>query len=335
MWKIISGFVIVVCVAIFGWDYAVHTMRSSNTEPVTITIAPGDDFTRVGSILAQHDLVRWRGMFYYYGVRHGLRGQVRSGTYAIAPHSSLGEIVYKITRSSEAMVERARDVKVTFPEGFTSAQMAERLTANGLPGEAFAALVARPTDALRTQFPFLPPNASAEGYLFPDTYLFAVDASADTIITKMLETFAKKAEAPLHDAIVASGVPLHQTMIFASVIEGEVASDHDRRIVAGVFANRLKIGMALQSDATIDFITGQPQVKHTLDDLAIESPYNTYKYPGLPPGPINNPSLSSIRAALDPAQTDYLYFLNNAQTGETVFSVTFDEHVANKGKHGL
>ena len=151
----------------------------------------------------------------------------------------------------------------------------------------------------------------------------------------MLETFAKKAEAPLHDAIVASGVPLHQTMIFASVIEGEVASDHDRRIVAGVFANRLKIGMALQSDATIDFITGQPQVKHTLDDLAIESPYNTYKYPGLPPGPINNPSLSSIRAALDPAQTDYLYFLNNAQTGETVFSVTFDEHVANKGKNGL
>lgn len=325
----------VVCVVIFGWDYAVHTMRSATTEPVTITIAPGDDFARVGRILASHDLVRWRGMFYYYGLRHHVRGQLRSGTYVISPRSSLGEIVYKITRSSEAVTEQSRDVRITFPEGFTSAQMAERLTANGLPGEAFAARVKNPTDTMRARFSFLPADASAEGYLFPDTYFFAPDATADTIVTKMLETFAAKVETPLHDAIVASGVPLHQTMIFASVIEGEVATDNDRQIVAGVFANRLKIGMALQSDATIDFITGQPQIKHTLDDLAIDSPYNTYKYPGLPPGPINNPSVSSIRAALHPAKTDYLYFLNNAQTGETVFSVTFEEHVANKNKHGL
>ncbi len=335
MWKKLIGFVIVIVVAVCGWDYMVHTMRSTNTAPVPFVIAPGDDIVTVGRNLAKSDLVRWRGMFYYYSMRHGVRGQLRSGTYDITPHSTLGEVVYKITRSSEATTVRASDIKVTFPEGFTSAQMARRLTAQGLPGDAFAAVVHKPTDALLARFPFLPRNGSAEGYLFPDTYMFAVDASAETIFATMVETFAKKVETPLHDAITASGRSLNDIIIFASIIEGEVATDADRKVVAGVFANRLTIGMPLQSDATIDFITGQPEIKHTLEDLAIDSPYNTYKYPGLPPGPINNPSVSSVRAALEPAQTDYVFFLNNATTGETVFSTTFDEHVANKAKHGL
>ncbi len=335
MWKKIIGIVVVVSIGVFGWDYMVHTLRSTNTEPVVLTIAPGDDVVEIGRNLAHHNLVRWRGMFYYYGLRHGVRGQLHSGTYTIAPRSSLGEIVYKITRLSEATSLQTRDKKVTFPEGLTSVQMAQRLTAEGLPGDAFAALVQQPTADLRTRFPFLPQTGSAEGYLFPDTYMFAVDASAETIFATMVGTFAKKVEIPLRDTIAAHEKSLHDIIIFASVIEGEVATDSDRKIVAGIFANRLAIGMLLQSDATIDFITGQPAMKHTLDDLAIDSPYNTYKYPGLPPGPINNPSLSSILAAVNPAQTEYLFFLNNATTGETVFSKTFDEHIANKAAHGL
>ena len=151
----------------------------------------------------------------------------------------------------------------------------------------------------------------------------------------MLDNFDKRVGIERRDRIQTDGRTLHDVIIFASVIEGEVPLNGDRGIVAGIFKNRLDINMALQSDATIDYIKGKPEIKHTQEDIEIDSPYNTYKYPGLPEGPINNPSLASIDAAIAPTKTDYMYFLNDVATGETVFSRTFDEHVSNKKTHGL
>ncbi len=172
-------------------------------------------------------------------------------------------------------------------------------------------------------------------FLFPDTYFFTKENTAEDIIVKMLVDFDQKVDQPYHDRITAQGKSLYDVIIFASIIEGEVPSNTDRFIVAGIFRNRLDIGMALQSDATLDYIKGTPEIKHTHADTQIDSPYNTYKYPGLPPGPINNPSRASIDAALAPAETDYMYFLNNAQTGETIFARTLDEHNYNKNTNGL
>ena len=200
---------------------------------------------------------------------------------------------------------------------------------NNLPGEGFKELAQSPPGEILEEFAFIPEGKSLEGFLFPDTYIFTIDATAEEIVIKMLSNFDKRVSSDMRDDLAAEDRSLYEILIFASVVEGEVPSDADRGVVAGIFKNRLDIDMALQSDATIDYIKGEAEIKHTLADLEIDSLYNTYKYPGLPPGPINNPSLASIEAAINPSETDYMYFLNNATTGETVFSKTFDEHINN------
>ena len=315
--------------------YRTYSSHSKNDVTKNFTVAEGDDVVMIGQKLAQEDLIANRLYFYYYVWQNKLRGKFNSGTYQIRENSTIADIVYKLTNVSEALVEKEKDVRITFPEGFTIMEMSRRLNENQLPGNDFLMMAQKPTDDLYEMYAFLPRNTSLEGYLFPDTYFFAPSTSAENIIHKMLENFDKRVNGSLRDRITKSGKDFHETIIFASVIEGEVSADADRRIVAGIFANRLKIDMALQSDATIDYIKGIAEIKHSQGDIEIDSPYNTYKYPGLPPGPINNPSISSIEAALDPDETEFMYFLNNAQTGETVFSRTFEEHVANKNKIGL
>ena len=333
------GIIIVIIVSVLGIFFFVH-YRAYNTTSHNITdqvfvVSEGDDIFVIGKKLTDEKLVENRLYFYYYAWKNKLRGKFRADNYMIAPNSTISDIVYKFTTTGEALVKKEKDVKVTFPEGWTIKKMTERLNANGLPGDAFYDLAENPNDELYAEFAFLKEGASLEGFLFPDTYFFLKTATAEDIIVKMLENFDKKVDQDYRDLITLRGETLYDVLIFASVIEGEVPSDADRSIVAGVFKNRLDIGMALQSDATIDFIKGFPEIKHTQADIKIDSPYNTYLYPGLPPGPINNPSLASIDAALAPADTEYMYFLNNAETGETVFSRSLDEHNYSKSTNGL
>lgn len=319
----------------FFVHYRTYNTVSHNLSEQIFVVAEGDDIVIIGSNLAKEGFIKNRLYFYYYAWKNKLRGTFKADNYVIAPQSTLPEIVYKLTTPGEAVVKKNQDIKITFPEGWTLKKMAERLNANNLPGDEFLREAQNPADLLYAEFPFLKEGSSLEGYLFPDTYFFVPNASAEDIIVKMLENFDTKVDQSRLSAITQQGRELHDVIIFASIIEGEVPSDADRAIVAGIFKNRLDIGMALQSDATIDYIKGIPEVKHTQADVEIDSPYNTYKYAGLPPGPINSPSLASIDAAIAPAETDYMYFLNNAVTGETVFSRSFDEHINNKQPNGL
>lgn len=328
--------IVVVVIIFFGFvHYRANTTTSQNPTTQVFVVQEGDDIVVIGKNLADADLIANRGYFYYYTWKNKLRGKFKADNFIIEPNSTIAQIVHKLTTPSEAIVAKEKEIKVTFPEGWTIAKMAERLNANDLPGDDFLRITMDPPKTIYDEFPFLHEGASLEGYLFPDTYHFFKDATAENIITKMLTNFDVKIDENYRTIIASQNKDLHDIIIFASVIEGEVPSDADRSIVAGVFKNRLDIDMALQSDATIDYIKGTPEIKHTQMDTEIDSPYNTYKYPGLPPGPINNPSLASIDAAIAPAQTDYLYFLNNVDTGETMFSKTFDEHVAKKSPNGL
>ena len=334
MKKIIISCIGILIILMCFVHFRTYNTISYNDSPEKFVVKTGDDIVTIGRNLAQQNFIANRIYFYYYAWQNKLRGSITAGEYLINPKSKIADIVYKMTHG-DTVKHKKKDIKVTFPEGWTIVKMAQRLQKNGLPADEFVQLANHPTEDLYVKYPFLHKGSSLEGYLFPDTYFFAKDATAEIIIEKMLDNFDFKVDKSRRELIVNNGTNLHDIIVFASIIEGEVPSGADRYIVAGIFKNRLDIGMALQSDATIDYIKGTSEIKHTLKDLDIDSPYNTYKYTGLPPDPINNPSLKSIDAAITPADTEYMYFLNNAKTGKTVFSKTLNEHNVNKEPNGL
>lgn len=185
------------------------------------------------------------------------------------------------------------------------------------------------------QFSFLPSQSkgtSLEGYLFPDTYRIYADSTAHDLIVKMIENFALHYSADMARDTKNSGRDIHGIVTMASILEREVQSEKDRRMVADLFYRRIQRGMPLQADSTVNYITGKndPQVRGV--DLDNDSLYNTYKYKGLPSGPISNPGLISLRAALYPLANDYWFFLTKPD-GSVVYSKTFQEHVLNKLKY--
>jgi len=217
-------------------------------------------------------------------------------------------------------------VRLTFPEGFTVDQMARR--ASRLPGvreDEFQRLASR--EGKSFEEPFALP-ANLEGYLFPDTYDFAPDAPAERVIQVMLNTFDEKVREPLaadFAAAAARGYDLREIVIMASLIEREARIRKDQPLIAAVLYNRLRIGMPLQVDATVQYVIGHRE-RVLYKDLEVDSPYNTYKVTGLPPGPICSPGVDAVRAALNPADAPYLYYTANPD-GSHTFTTTLEHHV--------
>lgn len=265
-------------------------------------------------------------------------------------------------RQKAAAEKKFEEVKVVIIEGWTNAEVFAALEKAGLGSAANFEKAEK--DIERSRYGFLdtvPSKVDLEGYFFPDTYRIAKNATPvevlETLLNNFKTRFAKaQTEANYKDGYyiipgfetlhlknrVASGLTLHEVVTLAAIVEketgrkGEAATSdrllEERKTVAGIFLNRLAIGQALQSDATINYITKSGRSSSTLADTEIESPYNTYKYPGLPLGPIGSPSLSSLRAVLAPTKTDYFYFLHST-TGEIYYAKTFDEHVNNRNKY--
>ena len=283
-------------------------------------------------------LISSRYVFLWHLVREQKTRDLVAGAYSLSGNLSVAEIALLITEGKTA----PRDIRVTFPEGWTNKKMAERLTANNLPGADFLALVQKPLPEWRTKFNFLaslPAGVSLEGYLFPDTYFFAPEATAEDIITALLTNFGKKWEGIAIQSNENDGAfdpkRLHAVITLASIIEEEGRTKEERDMISDIFRKRIALGQPLQSDATINFILGTTRLQPTLKDLERVSPYNTYQNRGLPPGPISNPGLVSLRAALFPKSNPYYYFLVDIDTGETFYATTFEEHVKNRALHGL
>jgi UPF0755 protein len=167
--------------------------------------------------------------------------------------------------------------------------------------------------------------------LFPDTYYFPIDVSGKEVVDTMLKNFERKI-TPYLKEIEKSGKTLKEIIIMASLIEKEVKTKEEKELASGVLWKRLKVGMPLQVDATINYITGKNTTKILLEDLKIDSPYNTYKYKGLPPAPICNPGLESILAALYPKESDYWYYLSKPD-GQTLFFKDYEEFIVAKKKY--
>jgi UPF0755 protein len=244
----------------------------------------------------------------------------------------------------QRLQQQAEEVQVTTIEGWTVADIAKELEKKGLTSAKRFGEVQESFDL--TDYPLIkqnkPAKADLEGFLFPDTYRFNKTSTPEMLVEKMLIDFTQRVEgigvtAGKSKYTIAGyeqyPLSFYEVLTLASIIEkesggstGSLSLDEERAIVAGVFYNRLAIGKALESDATVNYITGKNTPGVSNADTEINSPYNTYKYPGLPPGPICSPSLSSIKAALNPRKTDYYYFFHKQPSGEVVFSKTFEEH---------
>lgn len=233
---------------------------------------------------------------------------------------------------------KAPQTSITLIEGWNNRQIANYLQSKSITSPAdFIALTKSFEISGYPILSGLPAGADLEGFIFPDTYFIPAIAPSGTdistiIIQKALDNFSKKFTPDMEAQAKADNMSVFQIVTLASVIEKETGhSQTDRNTVAGIFYNRLKAGIALQSDATVSFFTGRADV--TSADTQIDSPYNTFLYPGLPKGPICNPSLSSITAALYPSKTDYFYFLTDPQTGQVYYATTYQEHLQNKAKY--
>lgn len=297
-------------------------------------VQSGENALELGTRLEQSGIVFSRYAFLWYLSREQKTHQIIAGTYLLSGNLTIPEIGTLVTSGKTV----SRDIRVTFPEGWTIQMMAERLTKNGLPGQEFLRLAQDPLPEWRKKYSFLadtPASATLEGYLFPDTYLFAPDAAPEDIVTIMLNTFDKKFDADLKQGAKQSGKSLFSLVTMASIIEEEGRTKEERDMISDIFWKRIAIGQALQSDATVNYVHGTTNLQPTLEDIDSDSPYNTYRHVGLPPGPISNPGLTSLRAAIYPKSNPYYYFLVSAKTKETIYSRTFEEHVRNRTLHGL
>lgn len=297
-------------------------------------VKQGEDIFSLSKRLEKSGLIASRYAFLWHIAREGKAHSLVAGTYALSGNLTIAEITFMMTEGKTVPC----DIRITFPEGWDIKKMTLRLTANGLPGAEFLALAEKPLPRWRQSFDFLrdiPANASLEGFLFPDTYFFDPEVSAESIIEKILANFGKKIDTELRTAIKEKKRTLYETVTLASIVENEVKSEADRKMVADLFLRRLAVGQALQSDATVKYILGIDKIQHTFEETRVDSPYNTYMRAGLPPGPIGNPGLVSIRSVIFPESNPYFYFLSDPSTGRTIFSVTYEEHLENKSLYGL
>src|SRR3990167_7035443 len=264
-----------------------------------IVIEKGTGLAEISGKLKKEGFIKNKYAFALYARSFGKSKKIKYGQYLFNESVSIFSLLSRFTKGEFGF----KPVKVTVAEGFTVKKISELLG----DFENF------------DKEEFLEKTVNMEGYLFPDTYLFLPFAETEQIIGTMTDNFKKKAGDVGKDIV-----------IMASLIEKEVPNSDDRKIVSGILWKRLKLGMALQVDAVFPYITGSRKV--LLDDLKIDSPYNTYLHKGLPPGPISNPGLDAIIAARNPQETSYLYYLSG-NDGKTHFAKTFSEHLRNKEKY--
>lgn len=285
------------------------------TSPILVQIVPGSSTVRIGRQLEEAGVVRSRYVFDMLRlVKHGV---LRAGEYRFDHPAPATEVYTRIARGD------VYTIALTVPEGANIFDIATRVEQVGL-GSRAAFLQAAVTQALLVQ-DLDPAAKSVEGYLFPDTYKFSPPLSADQMIATMIRQFRTEAQQ------AGLNQNLHNVVTLASLVERETAVSSERPLVASVFANRLAKNMPLMSDPAVIYglqLQGRWRGAIYRSDLQTETAYNIYLHPGLPPGPICNPGIPSLRAAMHPAQTDYLYFVaagDNPQ-GHSLFSATLDEH---------
>ncbi len=327
--------VVSVLLAVVIWYLVALRYHSRNVAAEAFSIKAGDSTISILERLEKKNLILSDVALKVYLYRHP-ELKLQAGEYSIEPHQTARQLLAQLAKGQTV----SREISILFREGLTLKEIQAQLTAAGyLTDGSFEKLgQIKITDLpARLTIPsfikLLPAEATLEGYLFPDTYRVFKDFTAEDLMAKMLDNFDKKVSADMRTAISQSGRSFHDTVILASILQKEVRTEQEMRLASGVFQNRLKAGQALQSCATLAYILGVNKPQYSYEDTQIDSPYNTYQHIGLTPGPVSNPGLTAIDAAIRPTNSDYNYFLARPDTGETVFSKTLEEHNTAKAKY--
>ena len=311
--KLFFIFSLIILIAILFITSVYFPLEENSTTRKIVNIPSGTNAKEIVDVLEKNEIIRKNNYTFRILTKlMKLEDQLKYGEYNLSPSMNMLQILDKLVKG-EVIAYR-----ITIPEGYTCTQIAEILDKKEITEkEAFLELV---KDGEKT----------SEGYLFPDTYEVPKKYGAENMVKVMLLNFNQIAiENKFADRSEEIGFSLDEIIILASIIEKEAKFNDEKNKVSTVFHNRLEKGMKLQSCATIQYILEEPKERLDENDLKIDSPYNTYLYKGLPPGPICNPGLDSIIAALEPGKEDYLYFVLG-ENGRHIFSKTYQEHLKNK-----
>ncbi len=313
----ILAFLILIPVAYAYYGYALNLPNSSDETVIDFVVESGQGVEEIANALERKGLIRSSALFQLYVSFSNLSPKLQAGEYQIPENLNAKEV-------AELLQHGTFEEKLTFIEGWRREEYADEMS------------------KLKTQnsklntVDFLRETEGLEGYLFPDTYFVSKGTTAEELVRMMRENFENKIG---RDGAELRGITPEEAVIIASMVEREGAAVEDKPIVAGVLFNRLLEGMALQVDATVQYALGYQGGEDswwkkllTEDDLKIDSPYNTYKTPGLPPAPICNPGLDSLEAAFNPAETDYWYYVSDSE-GRMHFAKTIEEHNLNVAKY--
>jgi len=320
---LLAGLIFLAGIAIYLGN-ANNPINSANTDLVNIEIPKGSSTEAIASILAENNLIESVLAFKIKSRIEGYDATYKSGFYKLSQSMSMEDMMISLQKGT------ALTVRFTIPEGFDIRKITEKLASEQLidPAEFSQQIIEGYFD-----YRFLAdaPAGSErlEGFLYPDTYEVFPDSEEAQIIDKMLARFDAVFTEEYYLRADELGMTVEEVITLSSIIEREARIPEDRPLISSVFHNRIAVKMPLQSCATVQFILGDQKAKLTNKDIAIDSPYNTYIIPGLPPGPICSPGLDSIKAALYPAETDYMYFLAKGD-GSSVFSVTYEDFLKNK-----
>lgn len=314
---VVALLVVLGVASVAAFSYLSAPANPQTTESISFVIPKGKGLNWVADTLEKQGIIRSSIVFRLLAMKRGVATKIQAGTYTLSRSTSIADIFQTLQLGTN-------DSWVTMLEGWRNEEIAEEL--GKTLGESFD-----------TQ-EFLALAKSKEGYLFPDTYLFPKDIEPATVVSYLENTFNKRVTDQMHADITKQERTLADVITLASIVEREGNSKESKTMIAGILKNRVDKGAALQADATLQYAKGYDTkekswwVPPLVADKELKSPYNTYKNPGLPPGPIANPGLDSISAAIYPAETDYWYYITG-DDGKMYYAKTLDEHNANVNRY--
>lgn len=325
---------ILLIVIVLGAIYMIVSLGGGGNEeqagPIQVEVVQGDTLSSVADKLEESGVIGSSFFFTLQARISGESAEIKPGQYSFRQDEDNDQILAKLTEG-----EAVPTFTITIPEGLTLEETAEAVAEDSDISKQQFLEAANSTDY---GYAFLedPDIKNTEGFLFPKSYEFERGATAEQVVNRLLEQYLLETEkVDVEGAMERLNLTEHELLTAASLIEREAANDQERALIASVIYNRIREGMPLQIDATIQYARGEQKKNLSLQDLEIDSPYNTYQNPGLPPGPIASPSLASIEAAANPEETNYLYYVLTADGDEHFFTDNYDEFLQAKAEAGL